>query len=284
MIHEIQPHIYDNSFHQYTPGMQDIALYYEGKEMLLAGDGEAGHIQLPRFSQLDKTAMEQAEYLFSIDTIGCYLLWKRPEVKNGEALTMRPVQLMREAEQWIGFAGVTGWQLQRWEQTHKFCGKCGALMRRSARERAFVCPQCGIREYPKINPAIIVAVSDGDELLMIKSPGSTSERYHLIAGYVEVGETFEQTVAREVMEEVGVKVKNIRYYKSQPWAFSDTIMVGFTAELDGERTPFVLQEEEIAEAKWVHRKDILQNTNQASIGSDLIRYFIEQGTEGNQEN
>lgn len=157
-------------------------------------------------------------------------------------------------------------------------------MRRSARERAFVCPQCGIREYPKINPAIIVAVSDGDELLMIKSPGSTSGRYHLIAGYVEVGETFEQTVAREVMEEVGVKVKNIRYYKSQPWAFSDTIMVGFTAELDGERTPFVLQEEEIAEAKWVHRKDILQNTNQASIGSDLIRYFIEQGTEGNQEN
>lgn len=276
MIHEIQPHIYDNSFHQYTPGMRDIALYYEGGEMLMAGDGAAEHIQLPRFSQLGEAATEQAEYLFSIDDIGCYLLRERPTIEAGEQLKMQPVHLMREAEQWIGFAGVTGWQLHRWEQTHQFCGKCGAPMRRSGRERAFVCPQCKTREYPKINPAIIVAVSDGEELLMIKSPGSTSGRYHLIAGYVEVGETFEQTVAREVMEEVGVKVKNICYYKSQPWAFSDTIMVGFTAELDGARTPFVLQEEEIAEAKWVHWKDISQNANQASIGSDLIRNFVTQ--------
>lgn len=275
MIHEIQPHKYDNRFHQYMPKDEDIALYYEGREMLL-GEQE-GKTALPRFAQLEDGAKAEAEYLFSIDEVGCYLLGSRPQQKAGAELSMQSVQLMREAEPWVGFTGITGWQLQRWEQSHRFCGKCGAQMRRSGRERAFVCPQCGIREYPKISPAVIVAVSDGEDLLMIKSPGSTSDRYHLIAGYVEVGETFEQTVAREVMEEVGVKVKNIRYYKSQPWAFSDTIMVGFTAELDGERTPFVLQEEEIADAKWVNRKDIPNSANQASIGSDLIRNFAEQG-------
>ena len=273
MIHEIQPHSYDNSFHQYTPKQNDIALYYEDQTMLLILKDKK--IALPRFYQLKDSAKNGAEYLFSIDGEGCYLLHEQPHIQKDHLLCMQSIQLMREAEQWIGFAGITGWQLYRWEQAHRYCGKCGALMRRSGKERAFVCTNCQTREYPKINPAIIVAVSDGDDLLMIKSPGSTSSRYHLIAGYVEVGETFEQTVAREVMEEVGVKIKNIKYYKSQPWAFSDAVMVGFTAQLDGKRMPFAIQEEEIAEAKWINRKDIPDHLNQASIGSELIQKFKE---------
>ena len=275
MIHEITPHVYDNAFRICTPKDSDIALYYAGKDMLIRQN--EGTIDLPRFEQLNASAKENAEYLFSIDELGFYLLKAQPQVCETYAgsITMQPTQLMRSADQWIGFAGITGAQLSRWEKSHKFCGKCGALMRHSSRERAMVCPECKLREYPKISPAIIVAISDGDDLLMIKSPGSTTNRYHLIAGYVEVGETFEQTVAREAMEEVGVKVKNIRYYKSQPWSFSDTIMVGFTAELDGERTPFSLQEEEIADAKWIRREDIVLGTDSSSIGSEMIRNFKE---------
>lgn len=96
--------------------------------------------------------------------------------------------------------------------------------------------------------------------------------YALIAGFVEIGETFEDTVRREVMEEVGLKVKNIRYYKSQPWAFSDSEMIGFFAELDGDDR-IVLQEDELSEAGWFTREDIPDETMMNSIGAELKMVF-----------
>ena len=283
MIQEI-PYKYDPAYKDKKPELTDYLLHYEYNKVMLLKEKE-GYV-IPTFQDLlsEEDCREKAYYLFSIGERGYYLVddLKVPEFGS---YRLEGMQIFRELEPgYQAFAGITGSQIYRWRESRRFCGCCGAKMRAGTTERSMVCTDCGHTEYPKICPAVIVAIRNGDKLLMSRYARGTYRRYALIAGYVEVGETFEECVRREVMEEVGVKVKNIRYYKSQPWAFSDTIMVGFTAELDGERTPFVLQEEEIAEAKWVHRKDILQNTNQASIGSDLIRYFIEQGTEGNQEN
>ena len=132
-----------------------------------------------------------------------------------------------------------------------------------------VCPSCGNTVYPKIAPAVIVAVTDGDKLLLTKYAGREYTRYALVAGYTEFGETLEETVRREVMEEVGLKVKNIRYYKSQPWAFSGTEMVGFFADLDGDDT-ITLRDNELQDAKWVSYDEIPQNRDHLSIAQEMI--------------
>ncbi len=155
----------------------------------------------------------------------------------------------------LAFGGITACHLWRWEQSRQYCGRCGTKTEHSQSERALFCPKCGLMEYPKISPAVIVAISDGDKLLMAKNANPRAGAVTLIAGFVEIGESFEQTVHREAMEEVGIRLKNVRYYKSQPWGFSDTVMIGFTAELDGSGE-FTLQQSEIADAKWVRREDI----------------------------
>ena len=134
------------------------------------------------------------------------------------------------------------------------------------------CMDCKNTVYPKICPAVIVAVTDGDRILLTKYAGRTYRNYALIAGFTEIGETVEETVMREVYEEVGVHVKNLRYYKSQPWAFSDTEMIGFFAELDGP-DKIKLQEDELSEAGWYHRDEIPDETMMNSIGSELKMVF-----------
>ena len=137
-----------------------------------------------------------------------------------------------------------------------------------------VCPECGQTEYPKISPAIIVAIKNKDKLLMSRYARGTYRNYALIAGFVEIGETFEDCVRREVMEEVGLKVKNIRYYKSQPWAFSDTEMIGFTAELDGD-APIRLAADELSEAGWFTRDEIVESGHYIRVGHELMKAFKE---------
>ena len=127
-------------------------------------------------------------------------------------------------------------------------------------------------EYPKICPAVIIGVTDGDRILMSKYAGRTYKKYALLAGFTEIGETVEQTVAREVMEEVGLKVKNIRYYKSQPWAFSDTLLMGFYCDLDGE-DKITLDQDELALAEWFKRDEIPVEPSRDSLTNEMIIRF-----------
>ena len=145
-------------------------------------------------------------------------------------------------------------------------------MKQDTKERMLYCESCKNMEYPKICPAVIIGVTDGNRILMSKYAGRAYKKYALIAGFTEIGETEEEPVKREVMEEVGLKVKNIRYYKSQPWSFSDTLLLGFYCDLDG-TDQITLDEEELALAEGFDRKDIPEMETTESLTNEMIRHF-----------
>lgn len=273
MIQEIAPKTFDPAFRQQKPEDGDFLLHYEYNKVMLRREGE--RLVIPTVGELREEVPgidEKAEYLFSIDDRAYFAM---PDMAMPEfgGYVMEGMQIFREFEpMYQGFAGITGGQIYRFRESRKYCGRCGQKMEYSRKERAMVCPGCGQTEYPKISPAVIVAITNGDKLLMSRYAHGTYRRFALIAGYVEVGETFEECVRREVMEEVGLKVKNIRYYKSQPWAFSDTVMIGFTAELDGDDT-IRLQEEELSEAGWYTRDQVEEYSPCISVGHEMMNAF-----------
>lgn len=273
MIQDIAPHTYDPMFRTKEPEDMDYLLHYEYNKVMLLRQGE--DTVIPTFKDLEKENVSgEAQYLFSIDGRGYYSV-SHMTVPEFGGFYMEPLTVFRNFEPLHqAFAGITGSQIYRWRQSRQFCGYCGKPMEPSTKERAMVCPECGQTEYPKISPAVIVAITNGDKLLMSRYARGAYRNYALIAGFVEVGETFEDCVHREVMEEVGLKVKNIRYYKSQPWAFSDTEMVGFTAELDGDDT-ICLEEEELCEAGWFTRDQVVEYGSSISVGHDMMMAFKE---------
>ena len=149
-------------------------------------------------------------------------------------------------------------------------------MTHGASERSQVCPRCGQTVYPKICPAVIAAVYDGDRLLLTRYRGRPFTRYALVAGFNEIGESIEDTVRREVMEEVGLRVRDLRFYKSQPWVFTDSLLMGFFARLDGPDA-ITLQEDELSEAAWFDRRDIPADHSGISLTGEMIEYFRAHG-------
>ncbi|WP_320936751.1 NAD(+) diphosphatase [Enterocloster lavalensis] len=273
MIQEIAPKTFDPAFRRQKPEDRDFLLHYEYNKVMLKKEGD--RLMIPTVGELLEEAPEiaaKAEYLFSIDDCA-YFGMPDMAVPEFGGYVMEGMQIFRKFDpMYQGFAGITGGQIYRFRESRKFCGRCGQRMEYSQTERAMVCPGCKQTEYPKISPAVIVAITNGDKLLMSRYAHGTYRHFALIAGYVEVGETFEECVRREVMEEVGLKVKNIRYYKSQPWAFSDTVMIGFTAELDGDDT-IRLQEEELSEAGWYTRDQVEDYSPCISVGHEMMRAF-----------
>ena len=293
MIQDIAPHRYDNTYYVQKPGAQDYVFCIQKGRILLRETAEEHVLTIPRREEIEAAVpelMDRAVYLFSVDEKP-YFLVSVPEKEAEEILAKLKEGAEKEPEQlyyaWKtptdiramdpmhqAFAAITAVQLWRWRQSRQFCGRCGAKTEDSKIERALVCPVCGQTEYPKISPAVIVAITNGDKLLMsrYRVNHSTYRGYALIAGFVEIGETFEETVRREVMEEVGLKVKNIRYFKSQPWAFTDTEMIGFFAELDGD-DKIRLQEDELSEAGWYTREEIPDDARLISVGTEMKMYF-----------
>ena len=159
-----------------------------------------------------------------------------------------------------------------WRNNNSFCGKCGSKMELKKDERAIVCPQCNLVTFPKISPAVIVAITCNNKILLAKGKNYRGDFYALIAGYVDVGESIEETVIREVKEEVGLDIKNLKYYKSQPWPFSASLMLGFVAEAD-DTQPIIIDEKEIKEARWFPRDNLPPHASNISISGDLIEAF-----------
>lgn len=168
-------------------------------------------------------------------------------------------------------------QLIEWDRTHQFCGRCGTPTVSSSKERAKVCPNCGYLAFPRVSPAVIILIHRGSELLLARGHQFTSGMYGLIAGFVEAGETLEAAVEREIAEEIGISVTDIRYFGSQPWPFPHQLMVGFTAiYASGEIRPLPA---EIADARWFAWNDLPLIPAKNSIARRLIDAFVARQTD-----
>ena len=163
-------------------------------------------------------------------------------------------------------------QILYWHQTHRFCGKCGTPMVRHLTEHAMACPSCHYICYPRINPVVITLIHKGNQILLAHKTGNQLPFWSLVAGFVEAAETLEQAVAREVNEEVGIRIKDIRYATSQPWSYPNNLMIGFTAAYDsGEIRP---DGEEIAEAGWFDSNNLPPIPSRISVARTLIDAFF----------
>lgn len=279
MIQDIQPHIYKNEYKPSEPRKDSLVLFFHGRKVLVKEEKQIEYLTFEEAEQIEVTK-EPMKYLFAIDNQSYYLgegkeIEKALEQGKLQGYHWREIHSFRNAlpkEQ--AFAGVTGWQLYNWYESRKFCGRCGTRMEHAEKERMMHCPECGQMEFPKICPAVIVGVTHGDRILLSKYADREYKKYALLAGFTEIGETPEETVKREVMEEVGLRVKNIRYYKSQPWSFSDTLLMGFFCELDGD-SEITLDEEELALAEWMKREEIPVEPEDCSLTNEMIIAFKE---------
>lgn len=168
-------------------------------------------------------------------------------------------------------------QIINWDKNHQFCGKCGTPTETMDDEMAKFCPECGFTSFTRLSPAVITAIIKEGKLLMAKHTYTRSNMYGLIAGFVEAGETLEEAVQRETMEEVGLKVKNIKYFSSQPWPFPHSLMIGFTA--DYESGEIEVDGAEIAHAKWFEVNDLPEMPSRISIAGELIDWYIKNYSE-----
>ncbi len=180
--------------------------------------------------------------------------------------------LLDQIEEDLFYLAGRAFQIVNWNRMHKFCGKCGTLTEAQQNELAKKCPNCGSVFYPRISPAIIVAVVRGDEILLAHNKNFRPNWYSVIAGFMEPGETFEDCVMREVMEEVGIKVKNIQYFDSQPWPFPDSLMVGFVAE--HESGEIMVDGVEIEDAAWYGMDNLPPRPTVVSIAGRLIESVV----------
>ena len=154
-----------------------------------------------------------------------------PAIPAGEATPLRAIFQLAGAEIFALAGRAT--QLLDWQNNHRFCGKCGTPTQMKSGESAMQCPSCGLLAYPRISPAVMVLVRDGDKLLLARSPHFKPGVFSALAGFVEPGETLEECAAREVREEVGIEITNLRYFHSQPWPFPNSLMVAFFADYAG---------------------------------------------------
>ena len=275
MIQDIAPHTYHNEYKPSAPDKDSFILAYEKGSILLPRQERDADITFPRFREFEEKIADLYNnfiYLFSIDDQRFYLI---PELDTSllPDYEFQDVRILRTAQpQHLAFAGITGHQLFQWYSKRRYCGCCGKPMVHSQKERMMECPSCGNQEYPVLCPAVIVGITNGDKIILSKYEGRRFKRYALIAGFAEIGETIEETVHREVMEEVGLKVKNLRYYKSQPWSFSGTLLFGFYCDLDGDDT-LTVDHSELSMASWFNREDIPDEGDNISLTKEMMMAF-----------
>jgi NAD+ diphosphatase len=224
------------------------------------------------FAQSGLTPIRQ-HYLGSHDEYPCYTVEVAIPVKTPTGTTFQGLRALMPAfsEELFALAG-RALQIIHWDKNHHFCGRCGTTMQPREHERAKRCPACGLVNYPRIAPAIIVLITRGQQLLFSRAPHFKPGMYSVQAGFVEVGETLEETVRREIREEVGLEIKNIRYFGSQPWPFPNSLMIAFTAEYAGGELK--VNHAELEDAGWYHADNLPPLPLPKSIARRMIESFL----------
>lgn len=272
MIQDIHPHKLDNHYYPARKATtSSIVIIIRDNEVLVKGD------LFPRAGELYVDA-ERLIYLFAFKDENEYFLL---DVTGDETFSVpegygfvgiRSFRNSGTAKKSRVFLAYTALQLANWYRNNRFCGRCGKRTTLDDKERAIRC-ECGNVIYPRINPAVIVGVTNGDKLLVTKYKTGFAH-YALVAGFTEIGETLEETVAREVMEETGLRVRNIRYYKSQPWGIVDDILVGYYCDVDGD-DKITMDEGELKVAEWRERSGIELQPDEYSLTNEMMKMFKE---------
>lgn len=276
--------IMDSIYKRYIPAVdapegsdssEAIWFIFAGNKLLVKLDGEKA--ALPRFVNPAASGIGiiRSQYLGTLGGVHCY----SGEASDGsfapagmEFRELRPLFGVLEDDEFL-LAG-RAIQIVAWDSANRYCSRCGSPVGSLPGERAKKCPECGLVKYPQICPAIIVAVIKDSKILLAHSRNFKPGYYGVISGFVEPGETFEECVRREVMEEVAITVKNIKYFKSQPWPFPNSLMVAFTAEYaGGELRPDGV---EILDAGWYGEGEFPAVPANYSVARQLIDWFCEQ--------
>ncbi len=282
MIQDIYPGL-KNEYRGAEPSEGSRMLVFSGEALLSHVAGNGGSLSFPCLGELMPAVSKAGRsledclpvYAFSIGGDEYFLLTEDfcgdvPGFEYNRIGELRKLDIPGSAEI---FAAFTAYHLIVWYRSARFCGCCGERTVFDEKERAMVCPSCGNRIYPRLNPAVIVGVINGDRILITKYRVGYGHSA-LVAGFTEIGETLEETVRREVMEEAGVKVRDIVYYKSQPWGYAQDILMGFYCRVDGD-DGIVMSEDELSSARWVRREDIELQPTSMSLTNEMMKMFKE---------
>ena len=265
----------ENEFRNLTATAEDLIIcFHEGQVLLHRSEDDT--LTLPTLDQMAKWQTPTApRYLFRMQEQNIFLWTDAAPASPDGGFGYEGVRMLRQLKsKEVCYAIMTAWHLYVWYRSNRICGCCGTATVHDDKERMLRCPACGNMIFPRISPAVIVGVTNGDQLLLSKYAGRAYTRYALLAGYTEIGETIEQTVHREVLEEVGLRVKNLRYYKSQPWGVDGNVLMGFFCDVDGSDA-IRIDEEELAMAGWYPRNDLPAQDDGISLTREMIRVFGE---------
>lgn len=252
-----------------------LCFAFRGNRLLVR---RAAGAHLPRTGELEGLGLRPARRQFlGLDDGLCCFAWElTPETPEPAGLEFAELRGL-----WGGLSERLFWlagrafQIMDWDRTHLFCGRCGAPMQAKSDERAKLCPACGLTSYPRVAPAIIVAVVRDDALLLARASRFPTDMYSVIAGFVDAGESLEECVHREVREEVGLEVRDLRYFSSQPWPFPHSLMVAFTARHAGGEIR--IDGREIVDAGWYRAGSLPRIPERVSVARRLIDWFVETG-------
>ena len=271
MIQDIDPNKYHNEYRpEAAAAASSPVLCFDADKVLLKEDGD-GKLSIPKASDIEG----KLTYAFAIDDTEYFLMRDVPEDRQGlKEFNIRKLRRSGKMTNVEMFSIFTAYHLAVWYRNTKYCGRCSSELTHHKTMRAMVCPGCGLEVFPRLNPAVIVGVRNNGRLLVTKYNRPDADFYALVAGFVEIGETLEDACKREVMEEAGLNIRNIRYYKSQPWGIAGDLLCGFFCDLDGSEE-IRMDTGELKVAQWVTPEEVVLQPDDFSLTCEMMRIFKE---------